>query len=220
MARQGASRSGGPSSASGERRRRRRTPEVARAEILDSAEAMLRERPFRDLTVEEVMAPTGMAKSSFWVYFRDRHDLVAQVVARLGLALGDMTDRWLLGNGEAEADARAAIEGVVGVFVEHGPVLRAIADAGASDERLDGLYRGLVARFVDATAAHIRREQRAGRIRQCDARETARALILMNERYLSEVFGRGPAPSRARAAEVLFWIWWRALYVTDGLAIG
>ena len=54
-------------------RRRRRTPEEAEGEILDAAEAFLREHPFRDLTIDEVMDGTGLSRPSFYVYFRDRH---------------------------------------------------------------------------------------------------------------------------------------------------
>ena len=36
-------------------RRRRRSAEEAEREIIEAAEALLRERPFRELTVDEVM---------------------------------------------------------------------------------------------------------------------------------------------------------------------
>jgi len=61
-------------------RRRRRTPEVAEAEIVGAAEALLRERSFRELTVDEVMRRTDLSRPSFYVYFRDRHHLMLKVV--------------------------------------------------------------------------------------------------------------------------------------------
>ena len=51
-------------------RRRRRTPEVAEAEIVAAAESLLRERSFRELTVDEVMRRTDLSRPSFYVYFR------------------------------------------------------------------------------------------------------------------------------------------------------
>ena len=60
------------------------TPEVAEGEIIAAAEALLRERPFRELTVDEVMRRTDLSRPSFYVYFRDRHQLVLRVVEHLG----------------------------------------------------------------------------------------------------------------------------------------
>ena len=116
-------------SGAGPGRRRRRTPEAAEREIVDAAEALLREKPFRELTVDDLMRRTGLSRPSFYVYFRDRHDLVLKVVEHIGGELFAMSERWYAGTGDGPALVREAIDGVVGVFAEHGPVLRALADA-------------------------------------------------------------------------------------------
>ena len=67
----------------GRGRRRRRKPEEAEREIIVAAEAFLRERPFRELTVDEVMRRTGLSRPSFYVYFKDRHELVLRIVGHL-----------------------------------------------------------------------------------------------------------------------------------------
>jgi AcrR family transcriptional regulator len=194
------------------RRRRRRTPEVAEQEIIAAAEALLRERPFRELTVDEVMRRTELSRPSFYVYFRDRHHLVLRVVEHIGGELFTMADRWLKGKGEGAELAREATDGIVAVFAEHGPVLRALADAAADDPDVEEAYGALVTSFVDATAEHIEREAAAGRILPIDARETAKALVWMNERYLNLSLGREPAMERAIVAETLHTIWTRVLY--------
>ena len=113
----------------GRGRRRRRTPKEAEREIIAAAEALLRERPFRELTVDELMRRTELSRPSFYVYFRDRHQLVLRVVEQLGGELFTMSERWLRGSGDQRAVARDALQGIVDVFAEHGPVLRALADA-------------------------------------------------------------------------------------------
>src|ERR1700752_3325254 len=100
------------------RRRRRRSPEVAEREIVDAAESLLRERPFRELTVDEVMRRTDLSRPSLYVYFRDRHHLVLRVVEHLGKELFTMADRWFKGEGDGPALAREATEGIVAVFAE------------------------------------------------------------------------------------------------------
>jgi TetR/AcrR family transcriptional regulator, ethionamide resistance regulator len=193
-------------------RRRRRTPEVAEHEIIGAAEALLRERPFRELTVDEVMRRTDLSRPSFYVYFRDRHQLVLRVVEHLGAELSEMSDRWLRGTGEGPELARDAIEGVVGVFAEHGREMRALADAAVDDPGVEQAYNQIVQGFVDATARHIEAEIARGRILPLDAEETARALVWMMERYLNRSFGHEPPASRAAVTETLITIWTRVLY--------
>jgi AcrR family transcriptional regulator len=109
-------------------RRRRRSPAEAEREILDSAERFLRERPLRELTIDEVMTGTGLSRPAFYVYFRDRHDLVLRLIGEIGAELFEMADKWLKGG-----DLRAGVDGVVAVYAKHGPVLRAISDAAVDD---------------------------------------------------------------------------------------
>ena len=193
-------------------RRRRRTPEVAEREIIAAAETLLRERPFRELTVDEVMRRTDLSRPSFYVYFRDRHHLVLRVVEHLGAELFAMSDRWLRGTGEGPQLAREALQGVVEVYAGHGPVMRALADAAADDTGVEEAYSAIVQGFVDATARHIEEEIAAGRILPLDAGETARALVWMMERYLNLSFGSEPATPPQPVAETLITIWTRVLY--------
>ena len=187
---------------------------MAEAEIVAAAEALLRERPFRELTVDEVMRRTDLSRPSFYVYFRDRHHLILRVVEHLGNELRTMSQRWYTGSGDGPAQAREAMEGIVDVFAEHGPVLRALADAAADDPDVEAAYAQLVQSFVDVTAVHIRAEIAAGRILPLDPHETATALVWMNERYLTLSLGLDPGADRAVVAQTLNTIWSRTLYGT------
>ena len=194
------------------RRRRRRTPEVAEHEIIAAAEALLRERPFRELTVDEVMRRTDLSRPSFYVYFRDRHHLVLRVVEHIGGALFTVSDRWEPGEGDGRELVRAATAGVAGVFAEHGPVLRALADAAADDPDVERAYHRLVQSFIDVTASYIRRDMAAGRVHALDPGEAATALVWMTERYLTLTLGREPHREHDVIAETLETIWSRVLY--------
>lgn len=193
-------------------RRRRRTPEAAQDEILAAAQALLRERPFREVTVDEVMRRTGLSRPSFYVYFRDRYDLVLRVVEHLSADLLVEANSWFGGEGGA-ARARDAIEGVVEVYERHGPVLRALADAAADDRDVEAAYGSMVQRFIDATEKHLRSEMAAGRVElRSDPREIAKALIWMNERYLYLSLGGDARTPRTKVAETLQCVWVRTIY--------
>ncbi|HYZ28923.1 MAG TPA: TetR/AcrR family transcriptional regulator [Thermoleophilaceae bacterium] len=194
-------------------RRRRRSPAEAEREILESAERFLRERPLRELTIDEVMAGTGLSRPAFYVYFRDRHDLILRLIGEIGSELFEMADKWLKGG-----DLRGGVEGVVAVYAKHGPVLRAISDAAVDDPDVERAYHALVQRFIDATAEYIRNEQKGGRAEGMTARRTAAALVWMNERYLSMCLGGGNMTKQLKPREVadtLHQIWTRTLYLEN-----
>ena len=193
----------------------RRSREEARAEILDVAEQFLRERSVAELTVGELMERTAIGRSAFYVYFRDRYQLVAALLERLEAQLVEAARPWLTGSGHADplADVRSALEGTVAVWSAHGPVLRAIAEAAGQDAQVEAVYRGgLLEHFITAVAERIEEGQALGRIGALDPRETAAALILMNERYLADRMGRIPQADPEAVVETLYCLWSAVLY--------
>src|SRR2546421_586192 len=167
------------------RRRARHDPQETEREILAAAEQLLRERPFREITVERIMSRTELKRPAFYVHFRDRHDVVLRVLERIVAELFEMESRWLEGD-QPDADVRAALEGAAAVWTKQGPVLLALGDAARLDARAEAAYQQLAESLIDATARHIRDEQAAGRIGELDVEETARALCWLNERYFTE----------------------------------
>src|SRR4051812_28369731 len=158
------------------------------------------------------MRRTGLSRPSFYVYFRDRHQLILRVVDHIGDELRTMSQRWYTGAGDAPAQAREAMEGFVEVYVEHGPVLRALADAATDDPEVERVDGGLVKSFVDVTHRHIDAEMAAGRVLPLDAAETAKALVWMMERYLNRSLGQARGTRSEVVADTLTTIWTRVLY--------
>ena len=199
------------------RRRPRHDPRDTEREILVAAESLLRERPFREVTVEQIMLRTGLKRPAFYAHFRDRYELVPRVLENIELRLFEAANRWLQGDGH-EHDLRASASAVVSVYVEQGPILRALADGAVSDAKLEETYSALVQAFIDANAEKISSEQAGEHIPPgVDAEETARALVLMTERYLNELFGREPQGDPALATAVLHRIWVSTLYGSKAL---
>lgn len=196
----------------GGNRRRRRTPEVAQREIIDAAEALLRERPFRELTVDEVMRRTGLSRPSFYVYFKDRHDLMLRVFAALRGELQTVVNRWTQADGNSPQRLREALEGVVAVYAQHGPVVRALADAATDDPEVEQAYTGVVQFFIDAARERITSEVKAGVIAKVDPEETAKALVWMTERYLYHSLGTARPSPPDEVAATLISVMSRALY--------
>lgn len=198
-------------SKAGKPRRRRRKPEVAETEILEAAENFLREHPFRELTIDDVMSRTGLSRPSFYEYFRDRHHLIMKLTERLTSSTYTRSEPWLSGSDLAE-DLRATLEGLVELYVTRGHLLRALADAATHDPQAELSYRKMMTTFIEATAERIREAVERGVIEDLDAEQVATALVLMNERYLIEKLGNHPQADPKVVAATLLLIWQRVLY--------
>lgn len=169
------------------------------------------------------MVRTGLSRPAFYAYFRDRYDLVTRLLEGIGGLLFAVDWRWLSGDASAGREAASevladALQRGSETFVQYGPVLRAISDAAVQDPRVEEVYRyGLIERFTRAVAARVSRDVDAGLSpAELDPEETARALVLMTERYLLDAFGR-PAdrPSQERTETILGAlekVWVRTLY--------
>jgi AcrR family transcriptional regulator len=203
------------SQAGGAARAGRRNPEEAELEILDAAEGFLSERPFRELTVGALMERTSIGRSAFYVYFRDRYDLIKRLLTRLEQDLFRASLPWLEGAGNSALDVRNALEAVVQVWVRHGPVLRAIAEAATQDKEVEEAYRwGLIQKFIEAIARRLQQETAEGKVSGIDPADTAAALIFLNERFLQERMGGPRQDDPERVVRTLYHIWTRTLYGT------
>ena len=194
--------------------RRRRSPDEAEREILDAAEALVRELPLSDVNVARVMAATTLSRNSFYVYFRDRFDLIARLVARLREE-ADATMATFAADTSSPDAAREALRAAAQLWRDHGELLRALHESAAHDESAARAWADFAAQTETIMTERVRAEMRAGRIEGIDPEATVRALVAMNRAcFLDQLVGRPDADLEA-VVGVLHQIWIRALYMRD-----
>ena len=186
--------------------------ERTREKILGAALDFLWTHPFRELNVGELMSATDVSRSAFYQYFGDLHDLMETLLAGLETKILDVAQPWFVGHGDPVEDLRASLRGLVDVCYQHGPVLRAVSEAAAEDEKLDKAWNGLLQRFDDAVATRIEHYQAAGLIRDLEARPIAVALNRMDAYFLIQAFGRRPRQSREAVLTAVQAIWCSTLF--------
>ena len=192
--------------------RRRRRPEEARAEILDAARALLAERPSHEVTVGAIMARTTLSRKSFYVYFRDRYDLLRRLVEPLGAERDAIVAELWREGADMAAGGRAALVALAGLYARHGRLLRALAEASSQDREARRAWREFIEPVIEGHADKIREEIEAGRVEGIDPEPTARALIGMNLQYFFDELVDEPNPDLEATADVLLTIWRRTLY--------
>lgn len=203
-----------------QRARRRVRREEARAQILAQANRLLRERPFRELSVEMVMAETGLSRTAFYRHFDDLADLVLRLLADVGGDLYAAAEAWRAHVTDDFAGAAdAGLRGIVDFFALHGPLLRAVAEAGAVDEHIHRGYRGYLETFIEMTHRALDDLVAEGALEVPDTLALARALSAMNEHYLIAEFGGERRGDPEVAFQTLRTVWLRTVAgAADGQA--
>jgi AcrR family transcriptional regulator len=193
-----------------ERTRRREQREETRRQILAVAERSLRERPYRELTVDVVMTETGLTRTAFYRHFDDVTDLVLRLYEDVARELFAVAKRWADTAGVGyPTPGREGLAGMIEFYVRNGPLIRAIAEAAVTDERIELAYRGSIDRFIEVTTGALERMAGQGLLKVPDPRALARAMTIMNTAYLLAEFGRDPQGDPAVALETLEQVWLR-----------
>ena len=192
----------------------RRTREEIETAVRSATLALAEEAPFKDLTVDQIARASGISRTAFYFYFRGKHDLLRAAMEEVSDETYREADRWWHGEGEPRVLIRAAIEGVVAVYLRHAGLMRVVQEVAMYDAEMSELWRELMDRFITATADHLRREQAAGRLRELDPEETAESLVWMMERCNYVYLGLERRDSE-HVVETLTAIWYHALYPDD-----
>ena len=191
----------------------RRLPDEAQREILDAAEEALAERPFRDLSVDDLMRRTGMRRSSFYHYFRSLEDVAIALLKRVQDEMMEVAIPWMQDDEDPERSLHRGIYEVAVVYARHGPVLAAIHEASFHHESVQRAWReGVQEDWIRAISARLRDQRERGLTRVEDPDEIARALLLMNTAVFVERLGAEQKASPKAVAETLAWVWAGALY--------
>ncbi|HYF24203.1 MAG TPA: TetR/AcrR family transcriptional regulator [Baekduia sp.] len=196
-----------------ERQEQRR--EEIRARLLAALEALLDDGgSFTELSVERLIREAGVARSTFYVYFEDKGDLLLSlahgVIDELLTGAGD----WLaLAPGAGRDELRAALRRFAGVYVEHRVVAAAIAETAPHDPRIRALLDERLDQLMAAIAEHLEAGRASGLVRpDADARALAVWLSAMLERGWAHLAGPGTPPDPERGLDALTMLLWNGLY--------
>lgn len=199
-----------------QRTRPRQTAEQTRRQILASAELILRERPYREFGIDTVMAGTGHTRTVFYRHFDGVPDLLLAVLRDVGADLYDVARAWAATVDRPTWDVGEGLSGIVDFWAREGRLMRAVAEAAHHDESVELVYRESIEMFTTMTARALERLRAAGRTAEpLDPGEVARALTLLNERYLLESFGSEPLADPERVLATLTVIWQRTVLGRD-----
>jgi AcrR family transcriptional regulator len=193
-------------SPTGRRLQARQTRQESRDRIVAAATELVREHSYEELSVGAVMERAGFGRTIFYRHFDDLGDLLIRASREAIQELYDAQQE--LARTAIDRDVIGqAFEAAVTVCRRHGPLLRAFAEASASDPEVAAGHRAVRRMFEKLAEEALRNWPRGDTAQPANLAEVARALHLMDEAYLLDAFGREPRVSTDTAVRTLTEIW-------------
>ena len=152
-----------------------------RHQLLEAARDAFCERGYRATTVAEIVSRARTARGTFYLYFRNKDDVFAEVLAENCEELLRET-----GGSYPQEDRRAAVEAAtrdyLRAFARRRGVWRAMLEAFGGPTDVERQWIDLRARFVDRIERNLRKGRERGDVRgDLDTVVTAEALAAMTE---------------------------------------
>jgi AcrR family transcriptional regulator len=179
----------------GRRSAGRRRRHEAKQQILDAARQELETRPFRDLTVDDLMKSTGFGRTAFYRYFPDREAVLIELLDQLWGELREAKDAAGFGARVEEFGSfdDEAVVRFYDLMAKNRALLKAIADAAGGDDDLEESYRRLMHDYwIGDLLARVTDAQAHGFGTELDPELTAEALGWMVERFVTQSVDREP----------------------------
>lgn len=185
-----------------------------RARLIDAVAAALEDgESYADLTVEEVTSRAGVARSSFYVHFSDRRELLLRLVEQTTAPLlADLDRIRTLTRPPDRERLRDGMRDVVAYSRANAAVLRAFNEAASYDGEVAAFRRTLQERFVSSLEERIANQRAQGRPGGPAPRAIALALVAMVAESCYLQVSADTGTSDDELAEALAVIWERGAY--------
>lgn len=198
-------------------RRSKATPADARREaiearLLEATERLLSDgTAYTELSIQQLCSEAGIARSTFYVYFRDKADLVGRLAEKMVGQLGEAASTWW--QPEATRDELlTATRGVIEIYREHGALFAALTETAVYDAEMRRMQVALVERNARPLAEMIAAGKRDGTVREIHTEETVAALAWMLQGSCYHLALGAGEREIDRIAEALTGIIWHAIY--------
>ena len=183
--------------------------------ILATAERLLEERAFADISVDDLAKGAGLSRPTFYFYFKSKEAVLLSLLEPL-IARGDAEFEGAAQRLPTDPRRvwRNGIEAFFSAFGAHRAVARAATEALATSSELRAVWSGYMQKWIDQTATMITAERARGAAPETiPAADLAPSLNQMNERtMMATLSGEQPAVAEDRLVDTLTQIWVGSIY--------
>ena len=197
------------------RRSKRPSGDEREAAILATAERLLENKKFADISVDDLAKGAGLSRPTFYFYFPSKDAVLLALLEPL-IA---QADKGFDGAIESlPADPRRAFREGIRIFFtafgSHSVVARAGTEALASSPDIRTIWSTFMQKWINQTAALIEYERRRGAAPEnIGALDLATSLNQMNERAMTATLvAEDGAVAQDRIVDTLAHIWLTSIY--------
>lgn len=151
--------------------------EQLREELIATASRLFRQNGFSAVSVEDIVAKTGVAKGTFYLYFKTKTDIVQ---AASDQALSDLERQISAAISEASSDASASLRSAINIilsFLQDNPgMIGPVTDAAVASEMGEGVASRCEAATTLVFERLLRLGMLQGKYREIDPRIASHAL--------------------------------------------
>jgi TetR/AcrR family transcriptional regulator, ethionamide resistance regulator len=183
--------------------------------ILATAERLLADRHFTDISVDDLAKGAGISRPTFYFYFSSKDAVLLALFEQVITEADSVFERHAANPPTDRYEAwRSGINVFFETFVKHKGVTRAAHEVRASNSAVRDLLATFMTKWIDSTAATIEAERAQGTApTTMPAHDLATALNLMNERTLFASFAEEqPSIATAQLLDTLVHIWVTSIY--------
>jgi len=189
--------------------------------LLDAAVRVLDEKNIVDTTVDDIVQEAGVARGTFYIYFRDKYDILKALSERLNELLFEESHLRLDRHTPPYVRIRASLRSVLEAWTQHAGIYRSMTQMALAREDFLELSQRSRMIFVDRIRKDIERSIERGHARPIDPAVTAKAMSAMMDWFCLLWFGLGEEPYPGatpdidHVADVLAQMWYRVVYASD-----
>jgi AcrR family transcriptional regulator len=181
---------------------------ATRDELMEATKRLLVQgAPLASLSVERIVAEAGVARTTFYLHFRDKYDLIESLAAEQELWIEEVGGQALADPALTRETISRAVEEIVARWVENRAVLAAIIELAEYDERMRDTWRTAIGSIAAVAARVFRAHWEAEGASPRDPEMMAEVLTWMIERCCHQI-ARDP-DRRGAAADALADVIWR-----------
>ncbi|MEV4537321.1 helix-turn-helix domain-containing protein [Asanoa sp. NPDC049518] len=175
------------------------------ADVLAATERLLAGgATYTELGVQRIAAEAGVARSTFYLYFRDKTELLLRLAAQLGDVSFALVGDWTPTGPAALDDLAASLLRVIRFYRDRRHVLAAVLEVAGYERTIGEFWEDQLRMFIDRAHELLVAEQAAGRApADLNAPTASRVMIWGGMRVIADHVVNRPAEEDESVAREL-----------------
>jgi AcrR family transcriptional regulator len=168
---------------------------------------------FTELSVERLSVEAGIARSTYYMHFKDKGQLIQEFTRTITCELVQANRSWWdIASQTTRPQLHRAMIETMKIYRRHRAVFASLAETASYDPEVNAAFDGLLTAMAKNSLDAIRAGQQRGTIRKEVSEASFMALVWMAERVAYRRVRNGSDKDLRQAAAIVTDIVWKALY--------